>query len=46
MEPIIRAAGHKMRVYIPFGQDWYAYSVRCLRENPKLAGYEFKAMFK
>lgn len=34
--------GHKMRVYVPFGKDWYAYSVRRLKENPKVAGYVFK----
>jgi proline dehydrogenase len=43
---IIHSAGHPIRVYIPFGRDWYAYSVRRLRENPKLAGYVLKAMFK
>lgn len=37
---------HPVRIYIPFGRDWYAYSVRRLRENPRLAGYVFKAMFK
>lgn len=42
----IRAAGHPLRVYIPFGRDWYAYSVRRLRENPRLAGYVLKAMFQ
>jgi proline dehydrogenase len=42
----IRAAGHHLRVYIPFGGDWYAYSVRRLRENPRLAGYVLRAMFK
>jgi proline dehydrogenase len=41
----IVAAGHPLRVYIPFGPDWYAYSVRRLRENPKLAGYVLKAFF-
>jgi proline dehydrogenase len=41
----VHAAGHPLRVYIPFGQDWYAYSVRRLRENPRLAGYVLKAMF-
>ena len=41
----IHAAGHPLRVYIPFGRDWYAYSVRRLRENPRLAGYVLKAMF-
>ena len=46
LRDIIRAAGHQLRVYIPFGRDWYAYSVRRLKENPRLAGYVFKAMFK
>ena len=42
----IRRAGHPLRVYIPFGRDWYAYSVRRLRENPRLAGYVLRAMFR
>jgi proline dehydrogenase len=42
----IRDSGHPLRVYIPFGRDWYAYSVRRLRENPRLAGYVLKALFK
>jgi proline dehydrogenase len=42
----IVAAGHKLRVYIPYGRDWYAYSVRRLRENPRLAGYVLKAMLR
>lgn len=42
----IHAAGHPLRVYIPFGRDWYAYSVRRLRENPRLAGYVLKALFQ
>jgi proline dehydrogenase len=46
LRDVIHAAGHNVRIYIPFGRDWYAYSVRRLRENPKLAGYVFKAMFK
>jgi proline dehydrogenase len=46
LRDVIHAAGHNVRIYIPFGRDWYAYSVRRLRENPRLAGYVFKAMFK
>jgi proline dehydrogenase len=38
-------AGHRMRVYVPFGADWYGYSTRRLKENPKMAGYIVKAMF-
>lgn len=31
------AAGHKLRVYVPFGEQWYAYSMRRLQENPAMA---------
>ena len=31
--------GHRLRVYVPFGRHWYAYSMRRLQENPKIAGY-------
>jgi proline dehydrogenase len=40
----IRRDGHPLRIYIPFGSEWYAYSVRRLRENPRIAGYVLKAM--
>ena len=32
-------AGHRLRVYVPFGTHWYEYSIRRLQENPKIAGY-------
>jgi len=32
------AAGHRLRVYVPFGEQWYAYSLRRLQENPAMAG--------
>lgn len=31
--------GHRLRIYVPFGQQWYEYSLRRLQENPKVAGY-------
>ncbi len=31
--------GHRLRIYTPFGRYWYAYSMRRLQENPKIAGY-------
>jgi proline dehydrogenase len=33
------AAGHRLRVYVPYGTQWYEYSIRRLQENPKIAGY-------
>jgi proline dehydrogenase len=41
---LIRDAGHRVRVYVPYGRKWYEYSVRRLRENPRIAGYVVKAM--
>jgi proline dehydrogenase len=32
------AAGHPLRVYVPFGRRWYEYSLRRLQENPQMAG--------
>jgi len=32
------AAGHRLRVYVPYGQHWYQYSLRRLQENPAMAG--------
>jgi len=37
--------GHKMRVYVPFGKDWFGYSTRRLKENPKIASHIVKALF-
>lgn len=42
---IILAAGHRLRVYIPYGKDWYPYSIRRLRENPTVAHHVIRAMF-
>jgi proline dehydrogenase len=39
-------AGHRLRVYVPFGAQWYAYSTRRLKENPKVAGYVLTGFLK
>ena len=36
---------HLMRVYIPYGQHWFGYSTRRLKENPKMATEIIKALF-
>lgn len=38
-------AGHIMRVYVPFGKEWFGYSTRRLKENPKMASHIIKAVF-
>lgn len=40
----IVADGHKLRVYVPFGKHWYAYSIRRFKENPQVAGYVLKSI--
>ena len=37
--------GNTVRVYLPYGDNWYDYSVRRLKENPKMAGYIIKNIF-
>ncbi len=37
------AAGHRLRIYVPFGEQWYQYSLRRLQENPAMAGTIAKA---
>ncbi len=41
----ILSKGYNMRVYVPFGKDWFAYSTRRLKENPKMAQEIIKALF-
>lgn len=45
LQNILVNAGHKLRIYVPFGEDWYEYSTRRLKENPKIAGYVAKDVF-
>lgn len=37
--------GHIMRVYVPYGKQWFGYSTRRLKENPKMASLIIKALF-
>lgn len=41
----INADGYKIRIYVPFGEHWYKYSIRRLQENPQLAWYIAKSVF-
>jgi len=37
--------GHTMRVYVPYGVDWFGYCTRRIKENPKMASQIIKAIF-
>ncbi len=42
----INSDGNKIRVYVPYGEHWYPYSVRRMQENPQVARYVFNSIFK
>jgi proline dehydrogenase len=41
----IVSGGDKMRVYVPFGERWYQYSIRRFKENPNVALQVIKSIF-
>ena len=40
----IVAAGHTMRVYVPYGRHWFGYATRRLKENPKIVNSILKSL--
>lgn len=45
MGKMILADGHRLRIYVPYGEEWLAYSIRRLKENPDIAGHIIKNIF-
>ncbi len=45
LREILVSAGHRLRVYVPYGKHWYAYSMRRLKENPNIARSIIKNIF-
>jgi proline dehydrogenase len=37
--------GHRLRVYVPYGKQWFGYSTRRLKENPGMVCHILKALF-
>ena len=42
----LKTKGYKVRVYVPFGEAWFEYAIRRLKENPTIISYVLKNMFK
>ncbi len=40
----MRDAGHPVRIYVPYGRDWHAYSLRRLQRNPQIARHVLRAV--
>jgi proline dehydrogenase len=36
--------GYSVRIYVPYGKDWYGYSIRRMKENPQIAGHVLRSM--
>ena len=37
---------YKVRVYVPYGRNWYDYSIRRIKENPNISKYIIQNLFK
>ena len=46
LREIVKAAGHRIRVAVPFGPEWMPYSLRRLRKNPEIARHVLRAVFR
>jgi proline dehydrogenase len=44
LRDVLLAQGFNVRVYVPYGHDWFGYSTRRIKENPRIAGYILAAM--
>jgi proline dehydrogenase len=44
LRPRVLSMGVPLRLYCPYGPDWYAYSLRRLRENPRMVGYILRSV--
>ena len=45
LRDIIVKAGHRLRVYVPYGTEWYPYSMRRMKENPQIAMHVLRNLF-
>lgn len=46
LQDLMLARGYRLRLYVPYGVNWYPYSMRRLRENPQIAFHIIKNLFQ
>jgi proline dehydrogenase len=42
----LRDAGYRVRIYIPFGREWFPYFMRRLGERPANTGFVIRALLQ
>jgi proline dehydrogenase len=42
----LRDAGHRVRVYVPFGREWFPYFMRRLGERPANVGFVIRGLLQ
>ncbi|MCH8621403.1 proline dehydrogenase family protein [Undibacterium sp. TS12] len=42
----LRGMGFRVRVYVPYGEDWYGYSIRRIKENPGIAAHIVRSLIR
>jgi proline dehydrogenase len=45
LQAMLVAAGYRVRVYVPFGRDWFPYFMRRLGEHPANVGFVIRGIF-
>lgn len=45
LREVVKDAGHRVRIGVPFGPEWMPYSIRRLRKNPEIARHVLRAAF-
>lgn len=46
LQTSLAAEGHRVRVYVPYGEEWYPYFMRRLAERPANIGFIVRNLFK
>jgi proline dehydrogenase len=46
LQTMLAAQGHRLRVYVPFGRDWFPYFMRRLGERPANVGFVLRSMIR
>jgi proline dehydrogenase len=46
LQALLVASGYRVRVYIPFGRDWFPYFMRRLGEHPANVGFVLRGIYE